>query len=61
VVPNVCLQLLEFDLHVLAQFQVQRAERLVEQQQRRFEHQGLRAIATRCFCPPESWSTRLSC
>ena len=36
------LQLLEFDLHVLAQLQIERAERLVEQQQRRLEHHAAR-------------------
>ena len=36
------LQLLELDLHVLAQLQVERSERLVEQQQRRLEHQAAR-------------------
>src|ERR1039458_5291993 len=35
-----CLQLLELDLHVLTQLQVERAERLVEQQQRWLEHQA---------------------
>ena len=36
------LQLLQLDLHVLAQLQVERAQRLVEQQQRRLEHQAAR-------------------
>ena len=39
---EVGLQLLQLDLHVLAQLQVERAERLVEQQQRRLEHQAAR-------------------
>ena len=36
------LQLLELNLHVLAQFQVQRAQRLVQQQQSGLKHQAAR-------------------
>ena len=36
------LQLLQLDLHVLAQLQVERAERLVQQQERRLQHQAAR-------------------
>src|SRR6476661_3870247 len=39
---EVCLQLLELDLHVFAQLEIERTERLVEQQQRRFEHEAPR-------------------
>ncbi len=34
------LQLLEFDLHVLAQFQIESTQGFVEQQQSRFQHQA---------------------
>jgi hypothetical protein len=34
------LQLLQLDLHVLAQLEIEGAERLVEQEQCRFEHQA---------------------
>ena len=39
---EVRLQLLQLDLHVLAQLEVERAERLVEQQQRGLEHEAAR-------------------
>ena len=39
---EVRLQLLQLDLHVLAQLEIERAERLVEQQQRRLEHEAAR-------------------
>ena len=36
------LQLLQFDLHVLAQLEIERTQRFVEQQQGRLEHQAAR-------------------
>ena len=48
------LQRLELLLHLLAQLQVQRAERLVEQQHLRPVDTIARASATRCRCPPDS-------
>ena len=36
---EVRLQLLQLDLHVLAQLEIEGAERLIEQEQRRLEHE----------------------
>jgi hypothetical protein len=48
------LQPLELDLHVLAQLQIERRQRLVEQQNLGPRRQA-RASATRCCWPPEIW------
>jgi hypothetical protein len=57
--PDLLLEGLELELHLLAQLQVEGAERLVEQ-----EHGGRltrrRARATRCCWPPDSSHVRRS-
>ena len=42
VIPSSCLERLELDLEVLAQLRVERAQRLVEQQHARSQHQRAR-------------------
>ena len=42
VMPTSCWMLLELDLHLLAQLQVERAQRLVEQQHRGLVHDRAR-------------------
>ena len=60
---EVCLQLLQLDLHVLAEFEIERAQRLVEQEQRGFEHETPRdrdalLLATRQLIDPLAFRTR---
>jgi hypothetical protein len=50
---ELALQLLQFALHLLAQFQIERAERLIEQQHARAIDQA-RARATRWRWPPDN-------
>ena len=52
--PTSRLDALELDLHLLAQLQVERAERLVEEQHRGWLIRA-RASATRCCWPPDIW------
>ncbi len=52
---HLALQALEFQLHLLAQLEVQGAQRLVEKQDLSGSLTRLRAMATRCCWPPDIW------
>ena len=55
---DVDLEPLQLQLYRQAQPKAEGAERLVQQQDHRYVHQGAGARATRCCRPPESWLGR---
>ena len=50
----------QLELHLLAELEVEGAERFVEQEHGRLVHQGAAPSATRCCWPPESCDGRRS-